>query len=237
MKNLLLSLGLLLLLNPGRATAQDCKAFTLKQGSITETSSFDHKDRLTGRTVQQVRSLTTINGVVTATIHQQHFDGKGKALQENDFTMECAGGLLRLDMRAMAAQQESMRGMENMKVELSGTKLEMPAAPTAGQKLPDASLTMIAFDANSGQTMMRMEMQLTDRVVEAVGEKQTTAAGAYNCVRVSQQNRMNTVAMMIPMKFQMRSVSWYSPAVGPVRTEIYKGDKLTSYSVLTKVTN
>ncbi len=216
------------------AAAQACKLTELKKGSLFEMTSYDAKERVTGRTVQTVTDVKTTGATTTVTLHQQHFDAKNKPAMEGDYTMECTGGTLRLDMRAMMGQQQqTMKGMENMKVEMSGDQLEMPATATVGQHLPDGSFTMKASDKNSQMVMMSMTMQLTDRVVEAQ-EKLTTPAGSFDCIKVRQLNKMANTAMGIPMRFEMTSVSWYSPGMGQIRTETYRNDKLAGTVVMTK---
>lgn len=236
-KNLLLSLASVAgLASTVPALAQDCSLFSMKKGSSYEMTSYDHKDRVTNRVVQHVTDVTTSAGVVTATLHQQQFDDKGKPVMESDYTIECSGGTLRLDMRAMANSAQMQKGMEGMQVEITGDKLDMPLNPTVGQKLPDGTFSMKGTDKNSGMAMMTMNMHITDRLV-AGREKQTTPAGSFDCVKVSQMMKMENIAMGIPIRFDARSISWYAPGVGPVRTESYRGDKLMGYTLLTKITN
>jgi hypothetical protein len=206
----------------------------LKKGSSFEVTSYDAKERVTGRSLQTVADVKAVGASSTATLHQQHFDAKNKPLMEGDFTIECAGGVLRLDMRALAGQQQQMlKGMENMAVELTGDQLEMPANVTIGQHLPDAKLTLRATDKNSQMVMMSMQMQITNRIVEAK-EQITTPAGSFNCIKVRYLCKMENTAMGIPMRFEIASLSWYTPQIGQIRSESYRNDKLVGTTLLTK---
>jgi hypothetical protein len=226
--------SLLLLWSTASTTlAQTCQLTTLKQGSSFELTSYDAKERVTGRTLQTVTSVKTVGTTTTATLHQQHFDAKNKPVMEGDFSMECTGGTLRVDMRALMGQQQTLKGMENMQVEMTGDQLEMPGTVTIGQHLPDAQLTMRASDKTSQLVMMSMQMQLTDRVVEAQ-ESQTTSAGTFDCIKVRQLNKMQNTAMGIPMKFEMTTVTWYAPGIGQIRSESYRKDQLAGSVVMTK---
>lgn len=215
------------------AAAQDCLAGDLKKGSVLEMTSYDAKQKVTGRAMQTVTAMENSNGTVKTTFHQQHFDAKNKPLMEGDFSLECTGDLLRLDMRAMAGQGEAMRSMENLDLEMEGDKLDMPLTATVGQKLPDGLLTMRAADKTSQMVMFAMRTNITDRVVESK-EPLTTPAGTFQCIRTKQLMKMENKAMGIPMKFDVESVTWYAPGVGQVRTDSYRKGKLAGSTVLTK---
>ncbi len=224
-----------LLLTTLSATAQACLIGDLKKGTKLEMTSYDAKEKVTGRSQQTVTDVTDANGTVKATFHQQHFDAKNKPVMEGDYTLECAGTMLRLDMRAMMGQGEAMRSMENMDLEMEGDKLELPLNATVGQKLPDGLLTMRAADKTSQMVMFSMRTNITDRVVEAK-EPLTTPAGTFQCIRTKQLMKMENKAMGIPMRFEVESVSWYAPGVGQVRTDSYRKGKLAGSTVLTKFT-
>lgn len=217
------------------ATAQACLVGNLKKGSTLEMTSYDAKQKVTGRSQQTVTDVTNANGTIKATFHQQHFDAKNKPVMEGDYSLECEGNMLRLDMRALMGQGEAMRSMENMDLEMEGDKLDMPLSATVGQHLPDGLLTMRAADKTSQMVMFSMRTNITDRVVEAK-EPLTTPAGTFQCIRTKQVMKMENKAMGIPMRFEMESVTWYAPGVGQVRTDSYRKGKLAGSTVLTKFT-
>lgn len=218
------------------AAAQSCQLTDLKKGSVLEMTSYDAKNKVTGRSLQSVTDVANANGTVKVTFHQQHFDAKNKPAMEGDYSLECSGNLLRLDMKAMMGSgEQSMRAMENMDLEMEGDKLEMPLTATAGQKLPDGLLTMRMADKTSQMVMMSSRMNIIDRVVEAK-EPLTTPAGTFQCIKVKQNMKMENTAMGIPMRFEVASVSWYAPGVGQVRTDSYRKDKLIGSTVLTRYT-
>ena len=222
------------MLGSNGAAAQNCKLTDLKKGTVLEMTSTDAKNKVTGRSVQTVTDVTDANGTVKATFHQQQFDAKNKPVMEGDYSLECSGNLLRLDMRALMGQgQESMRAMENLDLEMEGDKLDMPLNATVGQKLPDGLLTMRAADKTSQMVMFAMRTNITDRVVEAK-EALTTPAGTFQCIRTKQLMKMENKTMGIPMRFEVESVTWYAPGVGQIRTDSYRKGKLAGSTVLTK---
>lgn len=131
MHRFLLSLTALALVGH-TASAQACLASDFKKGTVLELITTDAKQKVTARSVQTLTNVTDTGGTVRVTFHQQHDDNKNKPTMEGDFALECTGPTLRLDMRAMAGQQEQARAMDNMEFEMEGDHLEMPLTATPG---------------------------------------------------------------------------------------------------------
>ena len=63
---------------------------------------------------------------------------------------------------------------------------------------------------------MNMNVSITERKVEAK-ESITTAAGTFECYKISEHSEIKT---LFAMKF--KSISWFSFEAGTVKTESYK---------------
>jgi len=78
---------------------------------------------------------------------------------------------------------------------------------------------------------MTMSFHVVDRKVEAF-ESITTAAGTFECFKLSQ----TTKSKMMFMNLTLKSIDWIAEGIGSVRSESYteKG-KLEGYTVLTNI--
>jgi len=124
-------------------------------------------------------------------------------------------GVVAFDMKEMFADQLKD---QQVQIEITGVPLELPNNLQPGQSLKDADVTM---NMDMGVFKMKMSMQMTDGKCEAI-EDVTVPAGTFTCRKISQ-----TVSTTIMGKtIKSRSVSWYAPGIGKVKTESY-GDKNT----------
>ncbi|SHK09754.1 TapB family protein [Hymenobacter psychrotolerans] len=232
MKTLLL-LSLALLTGP-MSLAQDCGLYyDLRKGGTYELTTFDSRDQPSGRVVQEVREANTAGGKTTALIHQQVFDKKGKPSASNDYTVECQAGLVRLDMRAiMNPQAPGQNPQADMDVQVSGDFLELPAQLKPGSTLKNGTMTVAMRDKKSGTAISTTTISISNRRVEGT-ETIKTEAGSFACTKISQDVLMKTGIGNLAIPFSMRTVEWYAPGVGAVRSETYRKDKLLGYSLLT----
>lgn len=207
---------------------ESCKGYMLIEKGVTlEYKDYDGKDKLVGGRSSTVTALTESAGALSVTIHSISKDAKDKVTDEGDFTFTCQGGEIKIDMKSMMGNQ--MEGMEDMEVTIDQTNLIYPSTFTEGQTLPDAKMTMKV--SSGGMVIMTMVMDVVERKVEKF-ETITTPAGSYECVKLSQVNKMD----MGMMKMTTKTIDWFSLGVGSVRNESYD-DKgaLQSYSILTQV--
>ncbi|MFD2785624.1 TapB family protein [Hymenobacter rubripertinctus] len=227
---LLLAGGLLLPASP--APAQNCgHYYNLEQGGRYELTTYDSRDRVTGRIVQEVGKVTTQTGKTTAQMHQQTFDKQNKLVSQADFTVECQAGLVRLDMRALFNPQGSPGAAKGANVQVTGDLLELPANLQPGTPLKNGSMTA-TMSSQPGLPASTTVISVTNRKVES-NEALTTAAGSFKCAKISQDMEVKMGIGALALPFAMHTVEWYSPGVGPVRSETYRKDKLLGYTVLT----
>ncbi|KUG06115.1 TapB family protein [Solirubrum puertoriconensis] len=230
MKTILLALGLIASLS---AAAQDCGLYRdLRKTGTYELTTYDAKQQPTGRVRQEVRNVKASGGRTQASVHQQVLDKQNQPVSESEFGVECQAGLVRIDMRSML-NPEQMKGYKDMELTATGDFLELPATPKAGSTLPDGTLNLQMSDKKSGTRLGNMRMLVSNRKVEATDAPVTTPAGSFRCVKVSQDLRMETGIGGMSIPVTMRSVEWYAPGVGSVRSETYRKDKLMGYTVLT----
>ena len=131
-------------------------------------------------------------------------------------------GVMILDMKGMFAGQ--MKDQQ-IKMEITGVPMELPGNMQPGQSLKDANMTMTM---NMGIMKLKTEMKMTDGKCLAI-EDVTTPAGTFKCHKIAQ-----TVSTSVMGKNVVsRTVSWYAPGIGTVKTESYSDkDKLQSSTEL-----
>jgi len=125
-------------------------------------------------------------------------------------------GVMIMDMKGMFAGQ--MKDQQ-IKMEISGVPMELPANMQPGQSLKDADVTLTM---DMGIMKMKTMMKMTDGKCVAI-EDMTTPAGTFTCYKISQ-----TVSTTVMGKSSTsKTVSWYAQGIGAVKTETYNDkDKL-----------
>ena len=209
--------------------AQDeCEMFfPAKEGTIIEVKSYDHKDKLTGSTVQKILSVTEEGSNKTVEVAHESFDKKGEKLMDGEFAVRCEAGIFYLDMRNML-DAAALSAYENMDIEVDAVDMAFPADLKVGTDLPDANITVGI--SSGGMTMFSMTVLVTNRKIEAK-ENITTPAGTFECYKMSYD-----VETKMVMKILAKAIQWFAEGIGVVRTENYnKKDKLQGYSVLTSL--
>ena len=221
-----LSIVLIAVLFSNILQAQDCEAyFPMEEGAFMETTSYDAKDKVTGKMNYLVLSKTVEGNNMAVTVKTTTFDKKDKEVHSGEMEMACVDGVFIIDMKNYL-DPESMGDMGEMEVSIDATNLEIPADLQVGQTLPDGYIK-INFETG-GMSMMGMTVNIIDRTVEAI-EDVTTPAGTFTCHIISQ-----TIETKAIMKIVAKSKEWYAKDVGVVKSESYnKKGKLTGYSILT----
>ncbi len=208
----------------------DCKPYVpIEKGTQWEVTSYDKKDKVTGRTVYELLDLVEGDAKSTFSIKAMQYDDKDELIYTNEFEAWCENGKFQIDMAYMI-NGEQMQAYESMDVEVDATKFEVPTLDEpAGTALPDGEVTVTV--RSSGVQMFKMTVEVVDRLIEG-RETQTTDAGTFDCVVFSQ-----TVKTRMIVKVEGSSKEWYAENVGVVRSESYnKKGNLTGYNVLTSIT-
>lgn len=231
MKTLLLSLVLfaITLLN-GRA--QDCIGFTLKSGMNFEMSTFNAKDKPTGKISYQVKDVHKEGGSTLMDITAQFQDEKGKQQAPYTIRYTCTGDELLADLSGMA-QAFQQSGMKDMEMKLKTNKLAYPGKLSVGQKLADGQ--MEADLMTNGNTMMTMNMTMSNRQVEGQ-QSVTTPAGTFDTYKISSDMSSENRVMGLPIRTTMHIISYRANnQIFDIKSETYnKNGKLMGYTLLSK---
>jgi hypothetical protein len=162
-----------------------------------------------------------------AKVKSEFYDKKDKLVMTQTYSLHCKQGNFYVDMESLMSP-EIFGAYESMEVEVNTEDLQFPAQAKAGTTLPDGVLT--AKISSSGIAILTLQIQVTDRKVEGM-EKVTTAAGTFDCIKLSQ-----TVETKSVIKSSIRSVDWYARDTGPVRSESFnKSGKSMGYTELTNL--
>jgi hypothetical protein len=209
--------------------SQDCKIyFPDKPGAVREMSSYDNKDKFTGKTSQEILSVKNSESTMSLDVRTIITDSEGTEFSNSIVTLTCEDGVFKMDMSDyLSGLMESYQSME---IEMKGDNLTFPSSLSVGDVLKDASIDITI--SNNGMKFMSMQVIISNRKVVSK-ENVTTEAGSFDCFKITYD--METVTKIIKVKSS--SVEWIADGVGVVKTESYnKKGKLTSYSLLSGLT-
>jgi hypothetical protein len=200
-----------------------------KEGATTTMTSYNDDGKPTGSSKTVYGKVNKSGDAVSVSATQEVYDKKGKLQGNTQFTVSCAGGNINVDMRSMIPNPDSYKDME-MTVE--GGNLEWPANLSVGTSLKDATMKLVVKSKEGmPMPMMNMEMKITNRKVEAK-ENVTTPAGTFECYKITENVESKTIFAV-----KMKSISWFSPELGTVKTESYKENgKFAGKTELTQFT-
>ncbi len=208
--------------------AQDCKLyFPDRVGAIREMTSYDAKDKVTGRVVQEVTSKNAKANGVSVGIKMTIYDEKNAQVNSMEMQIVCENNVFKVDMSEYLS--DMLKAYQDMELEISGDNLTFPSKMNVGDQLDDASMNL-KVRAGAMQ-IMNMDITISNRKVEA-NEKITTPAGSYDCYKITYDTQSKTKIINVTTS----STEWLADGVGVVKTEDYnKKGKLSGYSLLTKL--
>ena len=222
------------------AFAQSCATMLLfKENSSITTTSYDANAKALSSSIHTVTKVSKEGETIISKSKVEN--SVKKSATTTEFTVRCEKDKLKVDMSSMIPVQ-SVPGMENIQVTVSGDAMEIPTVITVGQSLPDgfASVEM----TNAGTRMGNMRYAVKNRKVEAK-ETITTPAGSFVCYKISSEFNSTTMMQMpgmpggaMPaMVMNGKIIQWFSFELGAdVKTENYGTDgKLTGYMLITEV--
>lgn len=209
----------------------DCSSLLFfKEGAQTTMTSYNADGKVTGttKTVYSKVSKTTNGASVNAT--QENYDKKGKLSNTSNYTIKCDKGTLYFDLKMMMPDQQA-ETYKDFEMVVEGIEKEMPSDLVVGNTLKDANVNF-SFKTKEGNEMpmMKMAIKISNRKIEAK-ENITTAAGTYECFKITEDVEMKTL-----FTIKVKSVHWFNPKVGTVKTESYKENgKYTGKTELTEL--
>jgi hypothetical protein len=210
-------------------SAQDCIFFYPDaEGAKVEITHYDNKDKITGKSEQEVITIEKAGSNVKAIIKNKYFDKKDEFVFENEMEVSCKEGVFYIEMNNYLNEQ-ALAGFKDMEMEIKGDNLQFPPGMKVGDMLDDGTVTM-SFNAPA-MSMMNMSTTIKNRKVEAI-ENITTPAGTFKCFKITYDIETETFMK----KITSNALQWFSENVGMVRTESYnQNGKLEGYSVLTGI--
>lgn len=207
-----------LLLMAYALTAQDCVFyFPSEVGTKVGYNYYSKPGKLEGSSELLVTDRKDSNGNLKLDINATVFDTHQDTTIAFDYEVWCDGDNFFIDMKSFLG---SMNLTELGEFKITSADMELPARMTPGQQLKDASFTL----EMTGPIPVTMTSSFTNRKVDAL-EKVTTPAGTFDCIRVS----YDSFSKVSFIKTEGRTVEWYTPGIGIVRSEYYdKKGKVTS---------
>ena len=211
--------------------AQNCMGMTFKKGMQFEMSTFNAKDKPTGKINYEVKDVRKEGASTSMEMTAQFADEKGKQRPPYTVTYTCTGDELVADVSGMMQAMQS--NMKDMELKMKMNKLVYPGKLSVGQTLSDGQ--MEAEMITNGTLMATMIMTLANRQVESK-EAITTPAGTFDTYKVTSDMNMENRVMGMPIRSTMKVVSYRADnQILDVKSETYnKSGKLMGYTLLTK---
>jgi len=204
--------------------------FAVKKGMVLTYRDSDAKGKTTGHSVMTIKDVKGSGKNMTITYGAEMLDSNRKPLKKSSggltFTVEIKDDVVFLDMNKFLPADMNQ---QNLKMKVTGIPMKLPSNLQAGQTLDDANLT----------ATMDLGFMKTNTVIKMINgkclaiENLTVPAGTFKCHKITQTVTTSTMGVNIVT----RTVSWYAPGVGTVKTEVYDSkDKLLSSSLLIEKT-
>lgn len=205
----------------------DCSDFIwFSKDAMMEFEYRDAGDKAINRTKMVVNEVNVTDDGTIALVNSS--DDSGHSF---DLKMVCAGGNLYMDFGTMMKQALAQSGqpgidtsalqnaIKTTEISFDDAFLLFPKSMYAGQELPDTEVTI----KNSPTPQMTMEITstLSERKVEAK-ETIKTAAGAFDCVKISgrRHTNMKIMGMNKDLDGGMEYL-WFAPGIGVIKQDTY----------------
>jgi len=122
------------------------------------------------------------------------------------------GDVVTFDMNEVFASMQKDPEM-SAAIEITGVPMEISGNLRPGDKMKDADMLMTL---DLGVMQMKTNIKMTDGECLAI-EEVTVPAGTFTCHKITQT--ANTTVMK--RKVESKTVSWYAPDIGMVKSETY----------------
>jgi len=218
----------LLVVNATVANAQNT-FFPTKPGTVLVYAQKNAKGNIDGYTRMTIKNVEGSGNNMTISYVAESLNKNMKPVSnppmEIPLKVTIKDGVMILDMKEMFAGQ--MKDQQ-IKMEITGVPMELPASLQPGQSLKDAEVTM---SIDLVITKMTTTVKITDVKCLAI-EDVTVPAGTFTCHKVTQTSSTTVMKKTVTG----RTVTWYAPGIGTVKNETYDGkDKLTGSMELVEV--
>jgi len=204
--------------------------FPSKVGMVLTYAENDAKGKALAYSVETIkdvkgsgRNMTITYGV---TVLDKNRKPPKKSPGEQTFQVVIKDNVVIMDMNQMIPAQ--LKEQEGVKMEITGTPMELPNSLQPGQSLKDSTIT-ITMDM--GFMKINTVMKMTEGKCVAI-EDVKTQAGTFKCHKITQ--KITVTAMN--KDTVTTTVSWYAPGIGAVKTETYDDkNKLLASSELVEL--
>ena len=206
--------------------AQDCKTYYyLHDKAEVEMSVYDSKSTVVAKNIYNVLDVKKDGNGLTSDFTSTVKDASGKEISSGKGKFKCDGANLLVDMQM---NMPNIPQLQNMKMEnTSGSSfLTYPSSLAVGQTLPEGS-----FEVN-GENNMGLQYKVANRKV-AAKEKVTTAAGTWDCFKITYDMNIAVKMMGMSMPFNLTGVEWFAPGFGLVKMETAKDGSLLGSMAIT----
>ena len=228
MRTLSITTACMLALTLSIANAQNT-FFPTKVGVVQVYEHKNDKGKTESFTQQTIKNVEGSGSNMTISYVAENLDKNRKPLSnppvEISYKVIIKDDVVVLDMNQMFANlPQDMR----VAMEITGVPMELPGNLQPGQSLKDANMTMTM---DMGIMKMKTEIKMTEGKCLAI-EDVSVPAGTFECHKITQT--VTTTIMKRPVV--TRTVSWYAPGTGIVKTELYDDkDKLQSSTELVEI--
>jgi len=204
--------------------AQD-SFFPSKAGMVLTYANNDAKGNTQGYTVLTIKDVKGSGNNITVTYAGSTLDKNRKATSpEITSQVVIKNGVAIMDINQMIPADMKNQGV---KIDVSGTPVELPADLKAGQALKPSEITM-TMDLG----IMKMNTQVKSEGKCLVIEDVKVPAGTFKCHKITQT--ITTTGMGI--NNVVTTIEWLAPNIGQVKTETYDDkNNLVSGSVLAEL--
>ncbi|MCB0516731.1 MAG: hypothetical protein R2798_03310 [Chitinophagales bacterium] len=210
--------------------------FPLNKNSERTYITYNAKNNPEGKMLYKITEFNELKDGYTANINISFEDKKGNNAYEKTTEVSCKDGIFSMDFQSMIPAGIQDQLDDNIEMSFENQKIDFPANPQVGDKLPDVSYN---FNMKSGgANVMNMEITITEREIVA-RETITTAAGEFDCIKYKAVSKYNINAMGMTMPGQSGTdYTWFSGKVGMVKSESYnRNGKLESSTLLESFKN
>ncbi|MDR2952460.1 MAG: hypothetical protein LBU82_04375 [Treponema sp.] len=199
--------------------------FAAKKGIVLTYQNSDDKGKTSGYSVMTIKDVKGSGKNMTIYYGMAALDKNRKPIKdfsEKDLTVEIKNDVIFFDMNQLIPAEIQQQGV---KMEVSGIRMELPNNLQPGQKIKDSNVTMTM---DLGIMKTNSVLKMTDGKCLAI-ENVTVPAGTFKCHKITQTITTTTMGINAVTK----SISWYAPDIGTVKTETYDDkDKVASSTIL-----
>lgn len=194
------------------ALAQECGYYSMSEGMVIAYQNQDAKGKVTGTTRSTCVKISKVGATTIYKMKSDFADAKSKNESTKEYEMKCENGVFSVDMRNFV-DPKSMEAFKGMEINVDSKDMVYPSGLTAGQALPDASITISA--ATGGVSLLNLFVNITNRNVEGT-ESVTVPAGIFECYKITYD-----VETKLMFKVNATVTEYINMGVGNVKTVTY----------------